>query len=317
MVTPVSSIGQPDSQVNQASSGGMISRITQAIKQASARTGVDFSYLMNKASQESSFDPTAKASTSSATGLFQFTQQTWLQMVKEHGDQYGLGQYADHIQVANGVAKVSDPNWRQAILSMRNDPTVSAEMAGELDKQNYGALKADVGGKIGPTELYLAHFLGAGGASDFLNIMKTNPNANAAEVLPDAAAANTSVFYDKTGAAKSVSQIYKQFAQKFNRAPDVPKADETMVADTASASSLSATAIHAYAVADSGFAAHVSSYTPPVMSSNAKAVGSSLYATMALAQMSDLQNSSMAVLGGDINVNHKKDPTISLLANVA
>ena len=136
-------------------------------------------------------------------------------MVKTNGAQYGLDQYAAHISVdSNGVAHANDSKWRSAILAMRNDPTVSAEMAGELNKQNMDSLKADVGGKIGPTELYLAHFLGAGGASDFLNEMRSNPNAKAASVLPDAAAANPSVFYDKSGAARSMSADLSAFRRE-------------------------------------------------------------------------------------------------------
>ena len=172
---------------------------------------------MNKASQESSFDPSAKATASSATGLFQFTSQTWLHMVKTYGDQYGLGTYAAQIsEEAGGRLIVSDPAARQAILALRKDPQVSAEMAGELDKENAAALTQKVGGKIGSTELYLAHFLGAGGASSFIRQMRSNPTVAAADVLPTAAAANPSVFYAKDGQKRSVQQIYQHFAQKFD-----------------------------------------------------------------------------------------------------
>src|SRR3546814_7949768 len=49
-----------------------------AVQAASARTGIDFDYLVDVARVESRFDPTAKAPTSSARGLYQFTTQTWL-----------------------------------------------------------------------------------------------------------------------------------------------------------------------------------------------------------------------------------------------
>jgi hypothetical protein len=216
LISSVGQIFQPDSLVNQGGIAGLPSKIAQAIRTAAARTGVDFSYLVQKASQESGFDPNAKASSSSATGLFQFTNQTWLQMVKNRGADYGLGTDADKISIdSNGYARVSDPVARQAILGLRNDPQISAEMAGELDKQNFDHLQENVGGKIGGTELYLAHFLGAGGASSFLNKMRANPDAQAASVLPDAANANPSVFYNNAGQPRSLSQIYQHFAQKF------------------------------------------------------------------------------------------------------
>lgn len=206
-----------NSITNQRDGVGTSSRVMQAIQSAAYRTGVDFSYLLNKASQESSFDPTAKATTSSATGLFQFTKQTWLQMIKQYGAQYGLGNYAAQItKDANGHLSVNDPATKQAILALRNDPQVSAEMAGELDKQNAATLKHTVGGKIGGTELYLAHFLGAGGASDFINEMRSDPNTTAADVLPTAAASNPSVFYTKSGEPRTLKEIYQHFAQKFD-----------------------------------------------------------------------------------------------------
>jgi len=197
------------------------SRVIAAIQNASERSGVDFTYLVNKASQESSLNPTAKASSSSATGLYQFIDQTWLKTVKESGAQYGLSEQADKITIgSDGVARVASAADRKAILAMRNDPVVSAEMAAELTKTNKTALESKVGGEIGSTELYLAHFLGAGGASQLLKTMKNNPTASAASILPQAAQANKSVFYDETtGKAKSVSDIYQHFAAKFDDTP--------------------------------------------------------------------------------------------------
>lgn len=300
LVAPISLITPPDAQNTQTSGTGTISGITQAIKTAAARTGVDFSYLLNKASQESSFDPNAKASTSSATGLFQFTKQTWLQMVKNDGAKYGLGQYADQItEDKNGVMHVNDPTTLKTILALRKDPTVSAEMAGELDKQNFGTLKSDVGGKIGPTELYLAHFLGAGGATDFLNALKTSPKTSAATVLPDAAAANPTVFYNQDGSPRSVSQIYQQFAQKFSHPPQMPgSSTATMLAENAPPS--------AYKVATATNAlSQTSSFIPPVMNSVKPNAPSSLYTAMIMAQM-NLKDSPSAHMFGLSSAAHKK-----------
>jgi len=205
-------------------------RVTQAIRQASAKAGVDFAYMLNKASQESSLNPTAKSSSSSATGLFQFIEQTWLRTVKTYGEKYGLGDYASRIAIgADGVARVTDSQCKKAILDMRKDPSLSACMAAELTNENKSALQGEVGGKIGATELYLAHFLGAGGAAGFLKAMRANPNATAADVLPSAASANPSVFYDKAGQACSLSQIYNRFAAKFEKTPAI--ACPTAIAD--------------------------------------------------------------------------------------
>ncbi len=208
---------------NVASLGGAKGRVIQAIRSASEKSGVDFSYLLNKASQESSLNPSAKATGSSATGLYQFIEQTWLKTVKQSGAAYGLAEEAAKITVgSDGMARVASAADRKAILALRNDPEIASEMAAELAKANKEQLQAEVGGKIGSTELYMAHFLGASGAAEFLTALKTDPNAKAADLLPQAAAANKSVFYDSaTGAAKSVKQIYAQFAKKFETTPDL------------------------------------------------------------------------------------------------
>ncbi len=191
-------------------------RVVGAIKRASTSVGVEFSYLLNKAKQESGLDPAAKAKTSTATGLFQFIEQTWLRMVKTYGDKYGLSEQAGNIAVdSSGNAKVGDPASKRAILELRKNPEIAACMAAELAKENRLSLERQTGGKVGGTELYLAHFLGAGGASSFLCAMRANPNASAAGVLPEAAAANPGVFYDKSGQSKSLAQVYGAFAEKF------------------------------------------------------------------------------------------------------
>ena len=192
------------------------SQVVTAIQKASVSTGVDFAYLMHKADQESGFKPDAKAATSSATGLFQFIKSTWLQMVKEHGAKYGLGEEAKAIEISQGgQASVKDKEMLEKIYNLRNDPVLSSSMAAEFTRDNKDYLDAKVGGRIGSTELYMAHFLGAGGAEKFLNVMRADPLTKAAEILPDAADANRSVFYGKNGAALSVSEIYNHFAAKF------------------------------------------------------------------------------------------------------
>lgn len=191
--------------------------VYNAIQNAAAKTGVNFTYLMEKAAAESGFDPDAKARTSSATGLFQFIESTWLRMVKDHGDKYGLSNYADKI---SNDGRVSDSKARREILSLRKDPEIASLMAAEFAQGNHDYLARHVGGKIGKTELYMAHFLGAGGASGFLNAMKKSPNMAAADLFPKEARANRNVFYDsKTGAPKSLREIHATFERKFGTDP--------------------------------------------------------------------------------------------------
>lgn len=192
-------------------------RIVNAIKTASARTGVDFAYLMEKAAAESSFDAKAESRTSSAAGLYQFIERTWLQMVKTHGDKYGLGQYADKI---DSKGRVADPAVREEILELRKNPEKAALLAAEYAADNKQYLLRHTNldeNNIGPTEMYLAHFMGAGGAAGFINALEKEPLAAAADIFPKAARANRNVFYDsKTGEARTLAGVYDFFDRKFS-----------------------------------------------------------------------------------------------------
>lgn len=179
--------------------------ISQAIQTASARVGVDFSYMVEQAAAESNFRPEIKAKTSSATGLYQFIESTWMGMMDQFADKHG-------IETA-GKSK-------SEILEMRKDPEIASLMAAELASQNASVLESRwaKGEKdIGSTELYFAHFMGAGGASAFMNAHDKNPTMEAAILFPKAANANKNVFYDSaTGKPRSLEQVYAFFDKKFS-----------------------------------------------------------------------------------------------------
>jgi hypothetical protein len=192
--------------------------VSGAIRQASTRTGVEFAYLMEKASAESGFRPDAKAGTSSATGLFQFIESTWFDMMKTYGAKYGLKEEAAAVNVRiDGTHYVRDPDERKRILELRNDPRISSLLAAEYAKENRDHLKERVGGHIGSTELYMAHFLGPKGAGQFLTELRARPNTTAAEIFPEAAKANKGVFY-RDGQPQTLQQVYDRFAARFQGA---------------------------------------------------------------------------------------------------
>lgn len=194
--------------------------VSGAIKNASASTGVDFAYLLQQAKAESSFNPTAKAKTSSASGLFQFIESTWMGMVEKYGDKHGLN---------------TDGKTRGEILDLRNDPRAASLMAAEFAGENERFLKTHVkDADIGATELYFAHFLGAGQAAAFLNAKAENGMQKAAYLFPKAAKANQNVFYERgTGRAKSLDEVYAFFDKKFElegSIPSEPNARNSVVA---------------------------------------------------------------------------------------
>src|SRR5581483_12332988 len=97
--------------------------VETAIQSASQATGVDFSFLLGAARRESGYDPGAKARTSSAAGLFQFVDQTWLATLKRHGAKYGYARYAGLIeQGANGRYYVpGGAEARATVMDLRLD----------------------------------------------------------------------------------------------------------------------------------------------------------------------------------------------------
>ncbi|MGY4480347.1 transglycosylase SLT domain-containing protein [Bradyrhizobium sp. USDA 3364] len=191
-------------------------KVASSIKQAAASTGTSFEYLLTTAKMESNFNPRAGATTSSAHGLYQFIDQTWLGTVKEAGSQLGYGQYADAItKNSDGSYSVSDPSARSAVMKLRDDPDAASSMAAVLTQSNSFKLTGTLGRRPTDAELYMAHFMGVGGAGKLISSAEDSPSANAVAMFPKAAAANQSIFYDKSGSARSVSQVYSVLTTRY------------------------------------------------------------------------------------------------------
>jgi hypothetical protein len=191
-------------------------QVTGAIKRASATTGANFQYLLATAKMESNLTPDAAATTSSARGLFQFIDQTWLGTVKEAGTQLGYGKYADAInRNESGGYEVSNPSMRREILKLRDDPVASAAMAGVLTQSNSFKLTGAIGRRPTDSELYMAHFMGVGGAAKLINAATDTPKVSGSDLFPKAAAANRSIFYDKDGSARSAAGVYGVLTERY------------------------------------------------------------------------------------------------------
>lgn len=197
---------------------GLLNRkniVKTALKEAAGKTGVGFDVLYNMAVRESSLNPAAQAATSSAAGLFQFIENTWLGTVKEFGAKHGMADFAkDIIDNGNGRYFVADKGRRKEILDGRFDPQKAAILAGELTNQNKRALEKGLDRAVDGAELYAAHFLGAGGAT---KILKAGDHIIAAQILPAAARANKPVFYDGDR-PKTVREVIDGFRKSMNTA---------------------------------------------------------------------------------------------------
>lgn len=189
--------------------------VLQSIHQASARTGVDFGFLVAQASVESGFNADAVARHSSAAGLFQFTSQTWFQMMRQHGAHYGYGELAKSIHVQpNGRLGVADPAAEKQILDLRGNVDVAAMMAAEFAKSNGQRLERALGRKAGAADLHLAHLLGSNGAIRFLKARDAGGDQSAAKVVPAAARQNPQIFYDHGRTPQSVAAVYRRIEEK-------------------------------------------------------------------------------------------------------
>ncbi len=182
--------------------------LSRALQSAAGRAGVSFDFMMRTAARESGMDSSAKAATSSAAGLFQFVEQTWLNMVSRHGGTHGLAVEAKAIvESPTGRLSVADKAQRQRILNLRFDPKISAQMAGELTRENARVLEQHLGHKPEEAELYIAHFMGAGQASALINAADVTPGARASTLFPKEAKANRPIFFASNGAARSVREV--------------------------------------------------------------------------------------------------------------
>lgn len=156
------------------------SQVSAALRHAARTTNNSFSALLDTARAESSLNPSAQSRSSSARGLFQFTRTTWLTIARRHAKDVGID------------PSISD----EKLLALRDDPNISAIMAGHLANENRAFLEKSLGRSVSEREVYVAHFMGASGATKLLRLADAQPQCPAARSFPREAAANRNIFYD-------------------------------------------------------------------------------------------------------------------------
>ena len=191
--------------------------LVDKIVRASYVAGVDPRLLMAIADKESSFVVRARASTSSATGLFQFIDAPWLKAVRDFGGQFALESEAlaaaSVIETRNEDASSRS---RGQVLSLRNDPFVSTLLAAAMLRHEQEKLEIKIGRPLTDGEVYLVHFLGPAGAGKFLSALEENPGAAASQLLPAAARANRPIFFERrwVSAKSAVKASSKKSARR-------------------------------------------------------------------------------------------------------
>jgi hypothetical protein len=234
---PTAAVENPDEMM--AFGGRTAPRwLVQSVLRAAHVTGVDPVYLMTLADVESSLSPEAKAPTSSAVGLFQFIDRTWLETVHAHAAEHGFGAVAEAITMVDGEPVITDDKARAWVMSLRRDPYFSALMACELISDIQRELQSDGERELAESELYIAHFLGAGNAVKFLRALDEEPNVPASKLFPKAAKSNLGLFTELRGRKRrpvSVAEFYdridSKITRRLNRYDDLtPGAPPSMVA---------------------------------------------------------------------------------------
>jgi hypothetical protein len=194
-------------------------QVSGAIRQAARSTGTNFSYLLATAQIESNLNPSAQSPTSSAQGLFQFIDQTWLGTMKRAGPALGFGNYSAAIwQAPDGHFEVPNPAARDAIMKLRTDSKVNAMMAGAYTRNNAAQLNYNLGRPPSEGELYIAHFLGSEGAAKLIGAAISAPNTRALDMFPQAAGANRAIFFDSSGRPRGALDVYRVLTGRYEMA---------------------------------------------------------------------------------------------------
>ena len=166
--------------------------IEQIVRDAADSVGVPADMLIAIGRAESDLKPDAKNPSSSASGLYQFIDSTWDEMVNKHGSIHNV------------------------MEGDRLDARSNALMGAELMKRNMDSMRKKLGREPTLSDAYLAHFSGLQGALDVLRKIEKNPDVLASEVWSDAAIkANPSIFKEGIKAKDAVALLTRRATRAF------------------------------------------------------------------------------------------------------
>ena len=192
-----------------------------SIRLTQLRTGESFEFLSDLFRQESTFRVGVRARTSSATGLGQHIDRTWLKNVYYAGCKYGLDDYADQIRIRRSGSDAADIEFSgtsrqdRFLMNLRRNPRFSALMSAENSQYEVGLIQHWTGMTLDQDwQKYSVHFFGVEAAYFFYDRYQSSPNASAAARLPRQARANRAIFYTG-GRARSYQEVGTWFQGKF------------------------------------------------------------------------------------------------------
>jgi hypothetical protein len=179
--------------------------LLQVIVDEARTTGLAPEFALALVSKESGFDRHAKSTRSTARGLFQFTDRTWLEAVERFG--------------AEGpIAETLSGLGRAEILHLRHHEITSTTIAVRYIAESRDRLTRSLGRAPTSSELYASHFFGRTGVVEFMSHLRKSPSATAADLFPDFAKANPSLFHDADkGKPLSVSEVNLRLRQRLDQ----------------------------------------------------------------------------------------------------
>lgn len=190
--------------------------VVRAAREAAAGTGTDFKSLLASSLSESRHDPRAHNKRSSASGAFQFTERTWLDLVRRYGASLGQGEAAAKVTVTNGKPGVANPADRAAILALRSDSSFAGALAARYSDENRAALGKHLGRKVSENEVRIAYLLGATGAGRLLRAAHDRPSTAVDKIVPAAVRSNPGLFRRPNGAVKTAGEAVAALERHFD-----------------------------------------------------------------------------------------------------
>lgn len=182
---------------------GFDERLSASIYKASAKTGVDFELMVLKARMESDYGRATIAQHTSARGVFQYIEPTWLTLMRRYGDEIGYGHYAKAIKRAKypGLPYIegNNPYLKAEILALRHDLDASAMLQAYQVREETDVIKSMKRGRVTATDHYIVHMLGVPLAKEFFKMRAHAPQSSPARsrtpAMREAASLNRAFFY--------------------------------------------------------------------------------------------------------------------------
>jgi hypothetical protein len=190
--------------------------VERAARSAASGTKTDFKSLLASSLSESRHNPLAHNKRSSAAGAYQFTERTWLDLIRRHGASLGQGDAAAKVTVKDGKPIVADPADRASILALRSDSTLAGSLAARYSDENRAALGRTLGRKANDNEVRIAYLLGATGASRLLRAAHNHPSLAVDKVVPAAVRTNPGLFHKSNGTVKTVGEAVASLVRHFD-----------------------------------------------------------------------------------------------------